>query len=97
MWASRNHKLLCGLIAVGQGEGFIMGEGMLRLGSVAKPHCIKAVGKTKHICSQKSQKATNQPEEHKRPGPKGEEVMHLSIVLNSVSPSSVGERSPAGT
>lgn len=42
MWASGNHKLLCSLVAGGWGEVFIMGGGMLRLCSVAKPHCIKS-------------------------------------------------------
>ena len=40
-WASGSHKLLCSLVAGGWGEVFIMGGGMLRLCSVAKPHCLK--------------------------------------------------------
>ena len=41
MWASRNHRLLCSLVAGGWGEVFIIGGGMLRLCTVAKPQCIK--------------------------------------------------------
>ena len=61
MWASRNHRLRCSLVAGGGGEVFIIGGGMLRLCTVAKPQCIKPWANP-NVCALKSLKRqpTNQ-------------------------------------